>query len=84
MVYRGRGVRVQGVLRSIRVRAVQRSLDIALENLEMSTYSYSEGMATILDVLQAQISWLQIYSNAISAQYDYAVAVAAYSYVVGE
>jgi outer membrane protein TolC len=41
-------------------------------------------MATILDVLQAQISWLQIYSNAISAQYDYAVAVAAYSYVVGE
>ena len=67
-----------------RVRAVQRSLDIALENLEMSTYSYSEGMATILDVLQAQISWLQIYSNAISAQYDYAVAVAAYSYVVGE
>ncbi|MBO7199150.1 MAG: TolC family protein, partial [Alistipes sp.] len=54
------------------------------ENLVISTYSYREGLSTVLDVLQAQISWLQAYSNAIAAQYDYAVAIAAYEYVVSK
>lgn len=61
-----------------RLDAAQRNLDIAKENLDISTYSYGEGMTTILDVLQAQISWLQIYTNTITAQYDYAVAVSKY------
>lgn len=65
-----------------RVEAIRRNLDIAMENLEISTYAYGEGMGTILDVLQAQLSWLQIYSNAIAAQYDYAIAIAAYRYIV--
>jgi outer membrane protein TolC len=65
-----------------RVEAIGRNLDLATENLEISTYSYGEGLGTILDVLQAQLSWLQIYSNAIAAQYDYAIAIAAYRYVV--
>ena len=65
-----------------RVATAQRNLDIADENLEISTYSYREGLSTILDVLQAQLSWLQIYTNAIIARYDYAVAVAAYDYVI--
>jgi outer membrane protein TolC len=64
-----------------RVATAQRNLAIAEENLTISTYSYGEGLATILDVLQAQLSWLQIYTNVISAQYDYAVAVSAYDYV---
>ena len=64
-----------------RVDATRRNLDLAKENLDISTYAYNEGLTTILDVLQAQISWLQIYTNAITAQYDYAVAVAAYRYV---
>ncbi|MBR5585403.1 MAG: TolC family protein, partial [Alistipes sp.] len=64
-----------------RVKTAQRNLDIAEENLEISTYSYREGLSTILDVLQAQISWLQIYTNAIAAQYDYAIAIAAYDFV---
>jgi outer membrane protein TolC len=70
-------------LRSTNQRAAtaQRNLSIAEENLAISTYSYREGLATILDVLQAQLSWLQIYTNVISAQYDYAVAVSAYDYV---
>lgn len=67
-----------------RMEAVQRNLDIARENLDISTYSYREGVATILDVLQAQISWLQIYENAITAEYDYAVAIASYRYIVGK
>ena len=61
-----------------RVDATKRNLELARENLEISTYSYREGMSTILDVLQAQISWLQIYTNAITAQYDYAVAISEY------
>jgi outer membrane protein TolC len=66
------------------VDATKRNLEVAQENLDISTYSYREGLATILDVLQAQLSWLQIYQNAISAQYDYAVAISAYRYIVAE
>ena len=55
-----------------------RNLEIAGENLDISTYSYNEGQATVLDVLQAQISWIQIYTNAITARFNYAVAVSAY------
>lgn len=60
------------------VSTSMRSMLIARENLEISTYSYSEGVTTILDVLQAQISWLQLYTNTITAQYNYAVAVSDY------
>ena len=67
-----------------RVEAVRHNLNLATENLEISTYSYGEGLGTILDVLQAQLSWLQIYNNAIAAQYDYALAIAAYQYIIGE
>ena len=67
-----------------RVEAIRRNLAIATENLEISTYSYGEGLATMLDVMQAQLSWLQIYSNAIAAQYDYAVAISAYRYIVAK
>ncbi|MBR4994624.1 MAG: TolC family protein [Alistipes sp.] len=55
-----------------------KNLQIAGENLSISTYSYREGQATVLDVLQAQISWIQIYTNAITARFNYAVAVSAY------
>ncbi len=64
-----------------RVDAVRRNLSLATENLDISTYSYHEGLTTILDVLQAQLSWLQIYQNAIAALSDYALAVAAYRYI---
>lgn len=67
-----------------RVEAVRHNLNLATENLEISTYAYGEGLGTILDVLQAQLSWLQIYNNAIAAQYDCALAIAAYQYIIGE
>lgn len=60
------------------VSATEESLRIAGENLEISTYSYVEGLATILDVLQAQLSWIQLYTNSIQARYSYADAVSAY------
>ncbi len=60
------------------VDASEESLRIAGENLDISTYSYNEGLTTILDVLQAQLSWIQLYTNSIKARYNYAVAVSAY------
>lgn len=66
------------------IDSTEESLRIAGENLEISTYSYSEGLATILDVLQAQLSWIQLYSNAIRAHYNYAVAVSDYQRITAQ
>ncbi len=55
------------------------SLNIASQNLAISTYSYDEGLVSILDLMQAQISWMQIYTNAISSEYNYLVALAYYN-----
>ncbi len=60
------------------VDASERSLRIAAENLEISTYSYREGLVTILDVLQAQLSWIQLYTNDLTARYNYALAISDY------
>lgn len=60
------------------------NLSIAAENLSISTYSYQEGQATVLDVLQAQISWLQLYTNAITARFNYAVAVSDYHRITAQ
>jgi len=60
------------------------NLAIAAENLSISTYSYHEGQATVLDVLQAQISWLQLYTNAITARFNYAVAVSDYHRITAQ
>ena len=67
-----------------RVVAAQESMAIAEENLTISTYAYNEGQTTILDVLQAQISWLQTYRNMLAAHYDYQMAVAEYRYIIGD
>ena len=65
----------------LQMRSSLRNLEIAGENLRISTYSYNEGRATLLEVLQAQISWMQIYTNAITARFNYAVAVSAYRFI---
>ena len=59
------------------------NLSIAGENLSISTFSYNAGQATVLDVLQAQISRIQIYTNAITARFNYAIAVSEYNLVAG-
>lgn len=58
--------------------ASRRNLDIARENLELSTYSYNEGQLMILDVLSAQLSWLQVYENALEAALNLHLSVAEY------
>lgn len=66
------------------VEASERSLRIAGENLSISTYSYGEGLTTILDVLQAQLSWIQLYTNAIRSRFNYAVAVSDYRRITAQ
>lgn len=66
------------------IAASAESLRIAGENLDISTYSYGEGLATILDVLQAQLSWIQLYTNAIQAQYNFVVAVSDYRRITAQ
>ena len=52
--------------------------------VDVPYHTYQEGQATVLDVLQAQISWIQIYTNAITARFNYAVAVSAYMRLTAE
>ncbi|MDE5621763.1 MAG: TolC family protein, partial [Alistipes sp.] len=66
------------------VVSTERSLRIAGENLDISTYSYGEGLATILDVLQAQLSWIQLYTNSIQARFGFALAVSDYARITAQ
>ncbi|MBP3425112.1 MAG: TolC family protein [Rikenellaceae bacterium] len=65
------------------VRQCEASLDIATENLSLSTFSYTEGQIAILDVLSAQLSWIQLFTNAISARMAYRNALATYARITG-
>ncbi len=64
--------------------AATRSLNISSENLQISSYSYNEGLVSIVDLMTAQISWIQNYTNAITSEYDYQIALSTYRRVVGE
>ncbi len=59
------------------------NLQLGRDNLELNTYSYNEGQIPISDVLSAQLSWLQLYTNAITAGYNYKVSKAQYRRAVG-
>lgn len=73
-----------GILESrMQMDASRESLDIGRQNLDLSTYSYNEGQVTILEVLSAQLSWLQLYTNAITASYNYRVSISQYHYTAG-
>lgn len=62
---------------------VYSSLDIAKSTLVLNTFSYNEGRLPILDVLSAQVSWLQAYTNVVSVNYQYKVALAEYVKALG-
>ncbi len=65
------------------VEIANSTLEIARENLMLNTFSYNEGKLPILDVLSSQASWLQAYTNVVSANYQYKVAYAEYMKIVG-
>ncbi len=68
---------------SIQIDISEANLEVARENLSLNTFSYNEGLLTILDVISAQLSWLQAYTNAITANFNEKVAIAAYRKAAG-
>ena len=60
------------------------NLEVARENLSLNTFSYNEGLLTILDVISAQLSWLQAYTNTITANFNQKVAIAAYHKAIAD
>lgn len=66
-----------------KLEIVYSSLDIAKDNLTLNTFSYNEGKLPIIDVLSAQVSWLQAYTNVVSVNYQYKVALAEYARALG-
>ena len=56
---------------------------LAEENLDLNTFSYTEGRLTILDVLSAQLTWVQAYTNLIQSYYEQKIALADYRKATG-
>lgn len=57
---------------------------VASANLELNTFSYSEGKLPILDVLQSQLSWIQSCTNMVLSTHNYMVSVIDYRHAIGE
>ena len=68
---------------SKKLEIVYCSLYIANVNLTLNTFSYNEVKLPIIDVLSAQVSWLQAYTNVVSVNYQYKVALAEYAKALG-
>lgn len=63
---------------AIQIEIAQANLDVAGENLSLNTFSYNEGQLAVLDVISSQISWIQAYTNVITAHFNEKVAISAY------
>lgn len=61
-----------------KITIVNSSLEIAADNLMLNTFSYNEGKLPVIDVLSAQVTWLQAYTNVVSAHYQYKVSLSEY------
>ena len=65
------------------IDVAEEACKIAEENLDLNTFSYNEGKLPILDVLSAQLSWIQSYSSLIQTWYQQKVSLAQYNKAVG-
>ncbi len=66
------------------VKTAYENMTLADENLDLVTFSYNEGKASMVDVLSAQLSWTQAHSNLINAYLAEKMAVAEYRRVISE
>lgn len=65
------------------IESASKSLSIAEQSLELNTYSYTEGVLTILDVLSSQLSWLNAYNDFITTHFNYVQAQTSYKKAIG-
>ena len=66
------------------VKTAKENMSLANENLDLATFSYNEGKASMVDVLSAQLSWTQAHTNLINAYLAEKMAVAEYKKVTSE
>lgn len=66
------------------VKTAKENMALADENLDLATFSYNEGKASMVDVLSAQLSWTQAHNNLINAFLAEKMAVAEYRKVISE
>ena len=64
------------------IRVVEEACKLAEENLDLNTFSYTEGRLPVLDVLSAQVTWIQAYSNLIQTWLQQKVSLADYNKAV--
>lgn len=65
------------------IHVAEDACKIAEENLDLNTFSYNEGKLPIVDVLSAQLSWIQSYSSLIQTWYQQKTSLAQYNKAVG-
>lgn len=66
-----------------RVSIAETNCKLADENLELNTFSYSEGKLSILDVLSAQLTWIQAYTSLVQSHFQTRIALANYNKAAG-
>lgn len=66
------------------VQTAEENKELAEENLDLATFSYNEGKASMVDVLSAQLSWTQAHTSLINAYLAAKMAVSEYRRVISE
>lgn len=60
------------------IELADENLVLATKNLSLATFSYQEGRIPMVDVLSAQLSWIEAHASRISAYLAHKVALADY------
>ena len=66
------------------VTVAEENMEVAQQSLDLNTFSYNEGRSSIVEVLSAQLSWIQAQTNLISAYVNNKMAIAEYRRVISE
>lgn len=66
------------------VKTAKENKELAEENLDLATFSYNEGKASMVDVLSAQLSWTQAHTSLINAYLAAKMAIAEYRKIISE
>lgn len=66
------------------VSTAKENMEVAQQSLDLNTFRYNEGRSSIVEVLSAQLSWIQAQTNLISAYMTHKMAIADYRRVISE
>ncbi|MBE6287424.1 MAG: TolC family protein [Mediterranea massiliensis] len=69
---------------AMQIKTAKETMSLAIENLDLATFSYNEGRSNMSDVLSAQLSWIQARVNLINAHLAEKMAIAEYQKVISE